>query len=125
MSIYKGSNKVIALYKGATPIIKRYRGTYLIYEKGGDTPIEDEDIVLTYSQLDNNNEISFTINKTTYKGSTVNYSATKQELGINSITSVELSESTLKQYNLILTQIKQNDKDFDREYKLVYNSRYL
>lgn len=44
---------------------------------------------------------------------------------INSITSVELSESTLKQYNLILTQIKQNDKDFDREYKLVYNSRYL
>lgn len=96
MSIYKGSNKVIALYKGATPIIKRYRGTYLIYEKGGDTPIEDEDIVLTYSQLDNNNEISFTINKTTYKGSTVNYSTTKQELGINSITSVNFSSTYIE-----------------------------
>ena len=96
MSIYKGSNKVIALYKGATPIIKRYRGTYLIYEKGGDTPIEDEDIVLTYSQLDNNNEISFKINNTTYKGSTVNYSATKQELGINSITSVNFSSTYIE-----------------------------
>lgn len=96
MSIYKGSNKVIALYKGATPIIKRYRGTYLIYEKGGDTPIEDEDIVLTYSQLDNNNEISFKINNTTYKGSTVNYSTTKQELGINSITSVNFSSTYIE-----------------------------
>ena len=44
---------------------------------------------------------------------------------INSITSVELSEGTINQYNLILDQIKQNDKDFDREYKLVYNSKYL
>lgn len=44
---------------------------------------------------------------------------------INSLTTVELSDGTIAQYNLILDQIKQNDKDFDREYKLVYNSKYL
>lgn len=115
MSIYKGSNKVIALYKGATPIIKRYRGTYLIYEKGGDTPIEDEDIVLTYSQLDNNNEISFKINNTTYKGSTVNYSATKQELGINSITSVNFSSTYIKKIDAFpsLKNISTGNRMFD------------
>lgn len=115
MSIYKGSNKVIALYKGATPIIKRYRGTYLIYEKGGDTPIEDEDIVLTYSQLDNNNEISFTINNTTYKGSTVNYSTTKQELGINSITSVNFGYTYLKKIDAFpsLKNILSGNRMFD------------
>lgn len=115
MSIYKGSNKVIALYKGATPIIKRYRGTYLIYEKGGDTPIEDEDIVLTYSQLDNNNEISFKINNTTYKGSTVNYSATKQELGINSITSVDFGYTYIKKIDAFpsLKNISTGNRMFD------------
>ena len=49
----------------------------------------------------------------------------EMNLLINSITSIELSDGTLSQYNLILDQIKQNDKDFDREYKLVYNSKYL
>ena len=45
-------------------------------------------------------------------------------LFINSLP-LELSEGDKNQYNLILDQIKQSGKDFDREYSLVYNSKYL
>lgn len=38
---------------------------------------------------------------------------------------LELSDGDITQYNLLMDQIKQNDKDFERDYKLVYNSKYL
>ena len=45
-------------------------------------------------------------------------------LFINSLPT-ELSPEKIRQYKLILDQIKQSDSKFDSEYKLVYNNKYL
>jgi hypothetical protein len=46
------------------------------------------------------------------------------DLFINSLPT-ELNDNKLSQYNLILSQIEQSDADFEKEYKLVYGSKYL
>lgn len=38
---------------------------------------------------------------------------------------IQLSEDKINKYNLLLEQIKKNDEEFEKEYELVYNSKYL
>lgn len=39
--------------------------------------------------------------------------------------STELTDNKISQYNLILSQIEQSDEDFEKQYNIIYSSKYL